>query len=92
MIQASLLAQTPIGSSMDQVRTFAEKQGWLTPPVRLDSYMTFGPGNNGTETTAFAGRVQVDPFPYRTVVIATWEFDASNRLFQIQVRRRLSRL
>jgi hypothetical protein len=89
-IRASLLAQTPIGSSMDEVRAFAQKQGWIDSTPRLDSYMIFPPGTRGVEVTAFSGLLWRDPFPYRTQVQATWQFDFnnSNRLYDICVNRR----
>jgi hypothetical protein len=86
-IRASLLAQTPVGTSYDLVRSLAETNGWIGPAVYLNSYMVFPPGTNGIVVTSFGGRVRQDPFPYHTVVLATWEFDQSNRLFDIIVHR-----
>jgi len=86
-IRASLLAQMPVGSSMDEVRALAQKQGWVESLSRIDSYMIFPPGTSGMTVTAFSGRLWHDPFPYRTEVGATWQFDASNRLYDIQISR-----
>jgi hypothetical protein len=86
-IRASLLAQTPVGSSMDEVRALAEKHGWIGPAVRTDSYMAFYPHTTGVNITAFAGCLWHDPFPCRTRVVATWEFDDSHRLYDIRVHR-----
>jgi hypothetical protein len=85
-VRASLLSQTPLGSSIEEVRILAERRGWIEPGAKLTSYMTFETGT-GTEVTTFAGRVRHDPFPYRTTVSATWEFDPSNRLVNISVLR-----
>ena len=86
-IRASLLAQTPLGSTMDEVRALAERQGWIEPgDVHLANYMTFVSGT-GTVVTAFAGRSRHDLFPYRSAVTATWEFDSSNRLVNVSVTR-----
>jgi hypothetical protein len=85
-VRASLLAETPLGSSMDEVRVLAEKQGWIEPGVRLEGYETFATGT-GMVVNAFSGRLRNDPFPYRTAVSATWEFDLSNRLVNISVVR-----
>src|SRR6185312_12330187 len=86
-IQASLLTQTPLGSNMDTVRVFAQKRGWIGPAPRIDSY-TIYPGHAPSVTvTAFGGLVWHDPFPYHTLVAATWEFDPSNRLYDVHVRR-----
>ena len=86
-IQKSLLAQTPIGSQMIQVRMLAEKKGWVGPVVTMNGYMVFPPGRKGVDIIAFSGQVEQDPFPYRTRVMATWEFDRNNRLVRIQVHR-----
>jgi len=86
-IRASLLAEMPIGSSMAAVRALAEKRGWIEPGVKLDGYMIFPAGTSGVDVTAFSGRLRPDPFPYRTEVGATWQFDPSNRLFDIHVSR-----
>ena len=85
-IRASLLAQTQLGSSMDDVRALAEKNGWIEPGVKLTSYEAFGTGT-GIVVNAFSGRLKHDPFPYRTEVGATWEFDPSNHLVNINVNR-----
>lgn len=86
-IQASLLMQTPLGSNMDEVRAFAQKQGWIGPAPRIDSYMIFPSHSSGVAVTAFGGLVWHDPFPYRTLVAATWEFDPSNKLYNVRVWR-----
>jgi hypothetical protein len=86
-IRALLLAQTPVGSSMDEVRAFAQKRGWIGPAPQLQSYMIFRPRTSGVEVTSFSGRLWRDPFPYRTIVGAGWEFDSSNRLYDIRVTR-----
>jgi hypothetical protein len=86
-IRASLLAQTPIGSSMDEVRAFAQKQQWIGPTPQLQSYTIYRSGTSSIDVTALNGRLWHDPFPYRTVVGAAWEFDSSNRLYDIHVTR-----
>jgi hypothetical protein len=86
-IRASLLAQTPVGTSYALVRSLAETNGWIGPAVYLNSYMIFPPGTEGIIVTSFGGRVRQNPFPYHTVVLATCELDQSNRLFDIIVHR-----
>ena len=86
-IHELLLAQTPIGTSMDKVRASAQKQGWIESDVKMDSYMIFPPGSTGIVVTSFGGHLWHDPFPYQTEVGATWEFDESNRLYDITVHR-----
>jgi len=85
-VRASLLTQTPIGSSMETVRTLAERQGWIQSGEKLTSYLSFSTGT-GTVVNAFAGQVRHDPFPYQTAISATWEFDLSNRLVNVSVVR-----
>jgi len=86
-IRTSLLAEMPVGSSMTEVRALAEKRGWIEPGVKFDSYTIVSTGTTGVSVTAFSGRLRPDPFPYRTEVGATWQFDQSNRLFDIRVSR-----
>ena len=66
-IRNALLKVTPLGTSMREVRSFAESRGWVQPDVRVDSYMAFNTGA-GVDVSAFSGRLRHDPFPYRTAV------------------------
>lgn len=86
-VRASLLAQMPVGSSLDKVRAFAQKRGWVEPAAQLDSYVIFPAGTSGLTVTAFSGHLWQDPFPYRTEVGAIWQFDPSNRLYDVHVSR-----
>jgi hypothetical protein len=56
---------------MEEVRTLAEKRGWVTPDAMEASYMSFKTGT-GVDVTAISGIVQRDPFPYRTIRTAIW--------------------
>jgi hypothetical protein len=85
-IRAWLLSQTPLGSDLEGVRARAQSRGWIGPDVRFDSYIGFSTGE-GLETKAFSGRLWRDPFPYRTTVDATWEFDRSKHLVSVRVSR-----
>jgi hypothetical protein len=71
---------------MGNVRSLAATKGWVQPDVRVDSYVGFSTGT-GVEVSAFSGRLRHDPFPYRTTVAATWEFDRSNQLVNISIQR-----
>jgi hypothetical protein len=89
-IRASLLKQTPLGSSIAEVRALAEKKHWLAPgaPVGDGIYWVGGPTTQGVEgAIILSGRLQHDPFPYRTQVGASWLFDSSNRLVAVYVLR-----
>ncbi len=85
-IHNALLRVTPLGTSMTEVRSVAESRSWIRPDVRTDSYITFATGTD-TDVTALSGQLRHDPFPYRTSVVATWEFNGSNRLVRISVLR-----
>lgn len=85
-IRNGLLEVTPLGSSMSDVRSLAEGEGWIQPHVQSESYMGFSAGT-GIDLTAFSGQLRHDPFPYRTAVSATWEFNRSNQLVNIKVLR-----
>lgn len=86
-IRTSLLAQTPVGSSMEDVRVFAQKQGWIGSTPQMEEYGI--PRHNLPEVhvTGFPGWMPHDPFPYRSAVFIRWQFDSSNRLFDIRVTR-----
>ena len=82
-IRAWLLGITPLGTSSNEVRTITTERGWYT---------------DGFETTL--PRPARDPFiggnvggyqglPWYTFVDAFWEFDSSNRLTDIRVRKML---
>jgi hypothetical protein len=86
-IKASLLAQMPVGSSVDEVRELAQKHGLEFSPANPNSFIVFLPGTTGVLVSAYSGLVSHDPFPYRSVVQATWMFDESNRLVEIIVHR-----
>jgi hypothetical protein len=83
-IRIALLEVTPVGTSLEHVRSLAESRGWIPPDVRTDSHVAFG---TGTDLIAFSGPLRRDPFPYRTVVAATWEFNRSNQLVNIRILR-----
>ena len=89
-IRASLLKQTPMGSSMVDVRALAEKNHWLTPGAGPGHsiYWISGPSVQGVEgANILCGRLRRDPFPYRTELEAAWLFDSGNRLVAITVIR-----
>lgn len=83
-IRASLLKQTPLGTDKTEVRTLVEKQGWVDPSSKEQSYFRFNL-SGGVSVTAIGGRLGHYSFPHSTVVSATWEFDSSNRLVDILV-------
>jgi len=83
-IRASLLKQTPLGTGKTEVRTLVEKQGWVDPSFKEQSYFRFNL-SGGVPVTAIGGRLGHYSFPYSTVVSAIWEFDSSNRLVNISV-------
>ena len=85
-IRNGLLEVTPLGSNMSDVRSLAESRGWIQPHVQSESYMGFST-EAGIDLAAFSGQLRQDPFPYRTAVSATWEFNQSNKLVNIKVLR-----
>jgi hypothetical protein len=85
-IRDSILQVTPLGTSMSEVRSLAERKGWLQPDVHVDTYTAFGTGTP-VAASALSGQLRHDPWPYRTSVRATWEFNGSNQLVNISVLR-----
>jgi hypothetical protein len=84
-IRDSLLHVTPLASTMAEVRSVAERKGWA-PSDLVDNYVPLSTGT-GLDVTAFSAEIRHDPFPYRTSVQATWEFNRSNQLVNISVLR-----
>jgi hypothetical protein len=85
-IRNSLLCTTPLGTKMPDVRELAKRRGWITE-ARLDSYGTVVENGALIPISAFFGHLRHDPFPYRTSVGVTWEFNSSNELVNIRVLR-----
>jgi hypothetical protein len=82
----SLLRETPLGSSSNQVRLVLEKYGWHT-----DGYGTTLP--RPAKDPFIAGELGgYQGLPWFTHVTAFWEFDSSNRLAGIKIRRILDSL
>ena len=86
-IRTSLLSQTPVGSSMEDVRAFAQKQGWIGPTPLMEDYEIFRHHLPSMHVTGFPGWMPHDPFPYRSAVFIRWQFDSSNLLYDIRVTR-----
>jgi hypothetical protein len=86
-IRASLLYETPVGTRVEEVRALAEQRGWIAPGAKLDSYLIFPTPSTSMAVSVFAGDLRPDPFPYRTAISATWEFDENHRLYEIIVSR-----
>jgi len=87
-IRASLLRQTPLGSAKIDVRAVVDQHGWVDPNFNdgLGS-LRFTPAGQKLITTSIGGRLGRYSFPNATVVFATWEFDPSNRLVEVQVTK-----
>ena len=80
-IYASLLAQTPLGSSRDEVLASNKQHGWVEPGSKALSFM-YGSTNKDF------GRVDIrlhDKLSPTMTVLGAWEFDRSNRLTRIYV-------
>ena len=73
-----LQKQTPLGSSVDDVRVYAEKKGW---------FATWAQGSDGRTRGKF---IRGELGSYRTIVFATfvtvfWEFDSQSKLERIRI-------
>jgi len=86
-IRTSLLSQTPVGTGMDEVRAFAQKRGWIGPTPQMEEYAIIRHKLPEVQVTGFPGWMPHDPFPYRSRVFIRWQFDPSNRLYDIRVTR-----
>jgi hypothetical protein len=76
-----LLAQTPLGSSSNEVRSFLERHGWYN-----DAYRTTLP--RPARAPFIAGALGgYQGLPWHVSVSAFWELDSSNRLAGIKIQR-----
>jgi hypothetical protein len=76
-----LLTKTPLGSSSNQVRNTVEQLGWYT-----DGYATTQP--RPARDPFIAGELGgYQGVPWYIFVSAFWEFDRSNRLANVRIRR-----
>ncbi len=80
-IYASLLAQTPLGSSRDVVLASTKQHGWVEPGSRTVSFF-YGSTNKDFGRVDFRLHDKLSP---TMTVLAALEFDRSNRLTRIYV-------
>jgi len=83
-IRASLLELAPLGTDKAEVRALAEKRGWVYPDSKEQSYIRIK-ASGDCPVTVVGGILGRYPFPCRIVVVANWEFDASNHLVDVVV-------
>jgi len=83
-IRASLLELTPLGTDKAAARTLAEKRGWVDPNYKEQSYIRIK-ASGDCAVTVVGGLLGRYSFPRRIVVVANWEFDASNHLVDVLV-------
>ena len=84
-IRASLLRQTPLGSSSSDVRAFVDKQGWLVRNyVGSTSFLKQESGRPSEVVGVTSIEGNLGDFLNRNVT-AYWGFDSSNRLMDIWV-------
>lgn len=80
-LQEWLLAKAPIGSHSNEVRAVVAKHGWQS-----EVYPTTWP--RPANDPFIAGNLGgYQGFPWHVTVAAFWEFDGSNRLVNIRIRR-----
>ena len=87
-IRAYLLRQTPLGSSIQEVRAFLERRGWLDRSYSGDTGYYFQPVGQPARTvgvSSLTGDLGQYGFPLRVSVTAFWGFDANDRLIDIWV-------
>jgi hypothetical protein len=87
-IRASLLKQTPIGSSLSDVRAFVAKRGWLDRSyVGTNGFLKQEVGSpiQVVGVSSICGQLGHYWLPFRTDVTAFWGFDANGRLIDVWV-------
>jgi hypothetical protein len=92
-IRASLLKQTPLGSTSQEVRALMERRGWLDRHyVGSTGFLKQDPGVPAVEVGVTSIRGELGhywqlprPLPFRTDVTAFWGFDKEGRLIDLWV-------
>jgi hypothetical protein len=83
-LSAWMLAQTPRGSSINDVRIFLDKRGWNEPGYHKTLPAPAAePFLGGTIGSCH----ELRRFPWTTFVQAFWEFDHDGRLVNIRIQR-----
>jgi hypothetical protein len=83
-VRAWLLEEMPLGSSSERVRTFAKARGWFDPFRQRGDGACYGPYIRGELGRYWSGAAHV-------YVSAIWEFDSSNRLAGVRIRKHTKR-
>ncbi len=93
-IRASLLKQTPLGSSSDQVYAFIKENRWPIYRESRDAGFTMRlPGSNEAHSPVVGssfvacelGTTHFVMFPFETMKYAYWGFDKSGHLVEVLV-------
>jgi hypothetical protein len=90
-IRASVLKETPIGSSWDEVHAFIKQHRWpILYESRVKGFLRSSPSRR--EVQAGIGAVECELgvthfvlFPFPTDVLAYWEFDKNGRLIDVWI-------
>src|SRR5262245_7884014 len=80
LVRAWLIEETPLGSSSERVRTVAKARGWFDPFRQRGDAACYGPYIRGELGRYWTGGTYV-------YVSAIWEFDSSNRLIHVRIRK-----
>jgi hypothetical protein len=87
-IGASLLPQTPLGSSTSEVRGILAARCWLDRSYSGTTGYYYQPSGQPARTigvTSLRGHLGQYGFPFRTAVTVFWGFDRNDRLIDIWV-------
>src|SRR6266568_2806319 len=85
-IRASLLKETPIGSSSAEVAKLLKQKGWIDRNyLGTSGFLKQEPGKQAQVigATSLAGHLGQYHLRFRTDVTAFWGFDTNNRLIDI---------
>jgi hypothetical protein len=81
-VAASLLNETPIGSTWAEVRVYVDGKGWPCGGTHSVHEIPGVPGNIERDVGTYS-----DYILFRIEVFAYWEFDADGRLQRIEVHK-----
>jgi hypothetical protein len=88
-IRASLLKETPLGSSSSDVRAFVANQGWLDRSYAGTNFGFYkqesGEPAHEVGVSSICGQLGHYWLPFRTDVTAFWGFDTNGHLIDVWV-------
>jgi hypothetical protein len=86
-LRAGLIQKIPMGSSKAEVQAYAAKQSWCNPISSAGEFSRIGPGKDFIPNNTLGWEISHYSIRQNVKVIAEFEFDESDRLYDITVSK-----